>query len=376
MENLKLSIVIPCLNEAGTLGTCIDTAVRSVEEGNPSLSYEVIVADNGSRDASISVGKSHGARIVSIPDRGYGAALSGGIQAALGEYVVFADGDGTYPIEDTYRLYQATVEQGADMGIGSRLMGTIEQGAMPALHRYLGTPVLTWLINWLFGGHLSDCNSGFRCVRKAAFLHWHVNSTGMEFASELLIKALKSKAKIIEIPSGLRKGTRAPHLRTWNDGMRHLLCILSERPRLFEKAGLALTAVSTSLQMAAAWVGPIEILQLNVFDLHSKLLFLLGALTGTQLYLFSCMLFLQKAELPGKFTSGLMNLRESSLLLILLVVGVVEAGGVAAIVGHWIYQQFQNLDWADPLLLMVHLLSVPSIWAIGLLGFHIFRKGQ
>src|SRR6185369_5541224 len=141
-----------------------------------------------------------------------------------------------------------------DMGIACRLSGTIEPGAMPLLHRYLGMPVLTTLINTFFGGKIRDCNSGFRCMRKEAYDGWKVHASGMEFASELLIKAKKNRARIVEMTSGLRRSSpdRVAHLRTWRDGMRHLLFILSEKPQFAEITGLLMVVVATGLQIVAA----------------------------------------------------------------------------------------------------------------------------
>ncbi|HYF35735.1 MAG TPA: glycosyltransferase family 2 protein, partial [Prosthecobacter sp.] len=245
---MDLTFVFPCLNEHRTIARCID-AVRQSLEADPTLKFEIVVADNGSTDDSREIATAHGARVVPVTQRGYGAALRGGIEAAAGKYVMFADADGTYCYEHSLSLYKATSSANADMGIASRMKGTIEPGAMPTLHRILGTPVLTTLINVLFHGRLSDCNSGFRCLKKTAYDTWQIRASGMEFASELLIKALKNRASTVEIPSGLRPAPvdRTPHLRTWRDGMRHLLFILSERPRLFELIGLALILIGTLL---------------------------------------------------------------------------------------------------------------------------------
>ena len=143
--------------------------------------------NNGSTDDSRQIATDRGARVVPVPTRGYGAALRGGIEAAEGKYVMFADADGTYFYENSLELYQTTSKADADMGIASRMKGVIEPGAMPTLHRILGTPVLTGLINLLFKGKLSDCNSGFRCLKKTAYQTWDIRASGMEFASELLI---------------------------------------------------------------------------------------------------------------------------------------------------------------------------------------------
>ena len=356
---MDLTFVFPCLNEERFIAACIER-VRKTLSADPDLKFEIVVGDNGSTDRSREIATEAGARVVPIPVRGYGAALRGGIAAAEGKYVMFADADGTYIYEHALDLYKATVKADADMGIASRLLGKIEPGAMPTLHHYLGTPVLTWLINVLFDGKLTDCNSGFRCLRKTAYDTWDIRASGMEFASELLIKALKHKARSVEIPSGLRPPPleRHPHLRTWRDGMRHLLFILSERPRLFEAKGLMLVIVASLLQAIAAVTGPVSIGGLHIFDIHSQTLLLLGAIIGAQLYLFSCMLYLQSKDEPLKLTQRLIKMDEGSLFFLLLSL-LVGFGGVVL----WI------VVWA-------HFLCVPVLGALGLLGVHVMRTAR
>lgn len=373
---MDLTFVFPCLNEEETLRSCIRAVRESLDQGSDRFSYEIVVADNGSTDRSAEIAEEEGARVVPVADRGYGAALRGGIEAAEGTYVMFADADMTYLYEDALPLYDKAIETDSDMAIASRIQGEIEEGAMPWLHRWLGTPVLTGLINALFHGKLSDCNSGFRCIRKTAYDGWGIRASGMEFASELLIKALKHDASTVEIPSGLRKGPegRVAHLRTWRDGMRHLLFILSERPRLFEVVGLLLVIVSSALQLLAILVGPTQIVALNIFDMHSKALLLLGGITGMQLYVFSCVLFLKEREKPSAMTAKLIGIDEASLFFLLLSILVLEILLVGGVVLNWILNNFANLDLANVLIGGVHLLGLPLMLAIGLLAVHIFKK--
>lgn len=374
---MDLTFVFPCLNEHRTIAGCID-AVRKSLEADPALKFEIVVADNGSTDGSREIAAEHGARVVPVPTRGYGAALRGGIEAAYGKYVMFADADGTYCYEHSLPLYETTSKAEADMGIASRMKGTIEPGAMPTLHRILGTPVLTTLINLLFHGRLSDCNSGFRCLKKTAYETWQIRASGMEFASELLIKALKNRASTVEIPSGLRPAPvdRTPHLRTWRDGMRHLLFILSERPRLFELIGLVLILSATLLQAIAAYTGPIKLGSFNIFDVHSQVLLMLCALTGTQFYMLSAAMFLQKSEVPRAITRKLIEMDEGSLFFILT--GILFAIGlvIAWIVVQWALANFTGLGYANTLIVWMHFLAVPLTITFGLLGVHILRKGR
>lgn len=373
---MDLTFLFPCLNEAKTLAFCIAEVRKSLEGGD--FEFEILVADNGSTDESREIARANGARVVEVSEKGYGAALRGGFEAAAGRYVMFADADATYMLEHSLGLYEAAVKEDADMAIASRLKGTVQPGAMPFLHRYLGTPVLTGLINLFFKGKLSDCNSGFRCIRKEAYQTWRIRSSGMEFASELLIKALKAGAKTVEIPSGLRPdwGGRVAHLKTWRDGMRHLLFILSERPQFFESAGLILLIVSSALQLAAFILGPVKLGMFNVFDLHSQALFLLGGLTGGQLYAFSCVLFLRGNERSTALTRKVLSLEEDSLFFLLLGLLALEFLCVGGIVVRWSMVHFGGLDLTGVLFPIIHFLSVPGLWAIGLLAIHVFKKGE
>ena len=378
---MQLTFVFPCLNEEATLESCIRAVQESLDsdgDGSGAISYEIVVADNGSTDRSAEIATSLGARVVPVEQRGYGAALRGGIEAANGEYVMFADADSTYLYEHARPLYQKAIEVDADMAIASRMTGDIEDGAMPFLHRYAGTPVLTGLINLLFKGKLSDCNSGFRCIRKSAYQTWGIRASGMEFASELLIKALKHKASTVEIDSGLRAGPpeRVAHLRTWRDGMRHLLFILSERPRLFEKTGLVLISVCSVLQLLALLIGPVSLGGLQIFNLHSKGLLLLGGLIGMQLYLFSSVLFLKRRETPSAITARLIGIGEAGLFFLLLALLAAAAILVGAVVITWILNDFANLDLTASLIPGIHFVALPGMLSIGLLGLHVFHKSD
>jgi len=374
---MDLTFVFPCLNESRTIALCID-AVRKSLEGDPALKYEIVVADNGSTDDSRQIATAHGARVVPVPQRGYGAALRGGIEAAEGKYVMFADADGTYFYENSLELYTTTSKADADMGIASRMKGVIEPGAMPTLHRILGTPVLTGLINLLFKGKLSDCNSGFRCLKKTAYKTWDIRASGMEFASELLIKALKKKASTVEIVSGLRPAPvdRTPHLRTWRDGMRHLLFILSERPRMFELGGLLLIIVASLLQATSAFTGLVNVGGLTFLGVHSQVLLLLAALVGTQIYMLSAAMFLQKSEEPRAITRKLIEMDEGSLFFLLVTL----LGSISLVIGwlviQWARSSFAGLDYASTLIVWLHFLAVPSMITFGMLGVHILRKGK
>lgn len=373
-DSIQLSVVLPCLNEEKTIAGCIEEIRRSLDPHD--VSYEILVADNGSTDQSAVIAERLGAEVIQVPERGYGAAIQGGIAAARGEYVIFVDADETYLLHQTYRLFQETRTRGASMGLACRLTRDIEKGAMPFLHRYLGTPVLSSLINLFFGGRVRDCNSGFRCIHKGAYESWQVHAPGMEFASELLIKAMKARARIIEIPSGLRRGhpDREAHLRTWRDGMRHLLFIISEKPQVFEISGFVLVCVATVLQMAAAIMGPTRVMGFNIFSPHSQALLLAAALTGLQFYLFACYIYLGGRECPLKVTQRLINLDEGVLFFILLACLFGEAAAFLMTFIVWAEAHFTGIYVIHRLLPTMHLLLLPMVTSVGLAGVHAFKR--
>jgi hypothetical protein len=198
----------------------------------------------------------------------------------------------------------------------------------------------------------------------------------MEFASELLIKALKHRAKTVEIKSGLRRGPegRVAHLRTWRDGMRHLLFILSERPRLFELGGLAVVVLSSLLQGLAILLGPTQFGEFNFFDMHSKALLLLAGITGMQFYVFGCILFLRERGKPMALTALLIGIEEAPLFFLLLSILVLEFLLVGGVVLNWVMNNFANLDLANVIFGGIHFLGLPLMLAIALLGLHVFKK--
>jgi glycosyltransferase involved in cell wall biosynthesis len=229
IETPELSIVIPCLNEERTLGETIRLALEAIRISG--LRGEVVVSDNGSTDRSVAIAEEGGARVVTCTQKGYGSALIDGIRGSRGTYIVMGDADATYDFREAVPFVEA-LKGGADLVMGTRLRGTIDKGAMPFLHRWLGTPVLTFLINRFFGTRISDCNCGMRAFTRKAFDRLGLVSGGMEFASEMIIKAALFGLRIEERPCSLHRDTRGkpPHLKTWRDGWRHLRFILLFAP--------------------------------------------------------------------------------------------------------------------------------------------------
>lgn len=240
---MTTTILMPCLNEERTLAACIQEAKKALPDA------EILVADNGSTDNSKQIAEENGARVVDVKEKGYGNVLIAGINAARGEYVIMADSDMSYNFGEA-PVIEAKLKEGNDLVMGNRFRGGIEPGAMPFLHKYLGNPVLSWLGQWLFDLPIGDFHCGIRGVRKEKFASIPYLATGMEWASEMILRAAKSGYDIAEVPATLRKDgrDRRPHLRTWRDGWRHLKILLLFSPRwLFSIPGATLTLLGLLL---------------------------------------------------------------------------------------------------------------------------------
>lgn len=224
-----LSIVIPALNEEKTIGICVEKAKRAIKEFN--IDGEVVVVDNSSTDNTRELAERAGARVVRVAGRGYGAACMGGFNAARGEFIILGDADDSYNLEEI-RPFFDKLKEGFDFVMGNRFKGKIEKGAMPFLHRYIGTPFLTWLMNWFFKTGIGDTNCGMRGLTKKAFSRMRLKASGMEFATEMVIKASLRGLRIAEVPCNLYrdKRDRKSHLKTWSDGWRHLRFMLLFTP--------------------------------------------------------------------------------------------------------------------------------------------------
>jgi glycosyltransferase involved in cell wall biosynthesis len=288
-SELELTVVMPCLNESRTVGACVEKALRAMRESG--IDGEVVVADNGSSDGSQDIARKLGARVVPVTERGYGAALMGGIAAARGTYVIMGDADESYDFLEVPR-FVAKLREGHDLVMGCRLPaggGTVQKDAMPFLHRWFGNPAFTALARLWFGVPLHDVHCGLRGFRR----EWHQaldqRCTGMEFATEMVIKASKFRSTITEIPITLRPDGRGrrPHLRTWRDGWRHLRFYLMYSPRwLFLIPGALLMLAG----VAGYWVAlPGRTIGGVRFDVHTLLFASLAIICGYQAVLFAVM---------------------------------------------------------------------------------------
>jgi glycosyltransferase involved in cell wall biosynthesis len=238
-EDIELSVVMPCLNECATVGACVQKAAEAMQRYG--IRGEVIVADNGSTDGSREIAAELGARVIPIEARGYGSALRGGIAAARGRFVLMGDADDSYDFTQL-DAFVRKLREGYDLVVGNRFQGGILPGAMPPLHRYLGNPVLTGIGRLFFKSPVSDFHCGLRAFRKDAIERLELRTLGMEFASEMIVKATVFGLRVTEIPTTLSPDgrDRTPHLRTWRDGWRHLRFLLLYSPRwLFLYPGIA-----------------------------------------------------------------------------------------------------------------------------------------
>lgn len=357
---IELSVVIPCLNEVTTISECVKRAIDAMTRER--ISGEVIVSDNGSTDGSIEAALAAGARVVSCPTRGYGAALMWGFQNARGRYLLMGDGDQSYD----FGLLPRFVEQaraGCRFIMGSRLRGRIEPGAMPRLHRYLGTPVLTWILNRLFGTSISDCNCGMRLIERTTFFALGVVSPGMEFASEMVVKAAVLGVPIGEVPIDFYRDrrNRRPHLRPFRDGWRHLRLLLWHAPdHTMTLPGLAMLLVG--LLLVLSQLGGRMSLGLFSFDIHFMILGVTLSLVGTSAVSLGLVLGATMSEGRVRHLAGLRRAHQwytfdtaAAVAGVLFVVGIVVDGFVLS---YWIYYDRPALTFFYTRLTLLGLLLI------------------
>lgn len=300
---LELTIVMPCLNEAETIGACITKALTYIRQNQ--IEGEVVISDNGSTDGSIQIAEKLGARVVHATEKGYGSALMTGIESAYGKYVIMGDSDDSYDFSDLNHFVQQ-LRAGHDLVVGNRFKGGIQKGAMPFLHKYLGNPVLSFIGKLFFHSPVNDFHCGLRGFRQDIVSLLNLRTTGMEFASEMIVKASLFKLKICEVPTTLSVAgrTRPPHLRTWSDGWRHLRFLLIYSPRwLFLYPGLVMliTGLVAGLLIMR---GPVHVFNIY-FDTNTLLYAGASAIVGFQLIVFG--IFTRRYAIQ----SGLMPDRKS-----------------------------------------------------------------
>lgn len=282
---LEVSVVMPCLNESQTLSSCIQKAQAALRQHG--IAGEIVIADNGSTDGSQQIAEQTGARVVHVAEKGYGAALRGGIEAARGKFIIMGDADDSYDFGHAPR-FVAKLREGYDLVMGNRFKGGIQPRAMPPLHRYLGNPVLSRIGRIFFKAPCADFHCGMRAFTRAAYQRMDLRTAGMEFASEMIVKSSLLGMRIAEVPTTLVPDgrNRPPHLRTWRDGWRHLRFLLLYSPRwLFLYPGFLLMGIG---MIAGAWLlpGPRKVGSV-VFDFHSLLYASLSMFLGFQCIAFA-----------------------------------------------------------------------------------------
>jgi hypothetical protein len=339
--------VIPCLNEAQSIAFCVDQAFAGLQAAK--VRGEVLVVDNGSTDASAEVAKEHGARVVKAPLKGYGSALRRGLEEAQGVFIVMGDADGSHDFSELPR-FVCKWREGYEFVVGNRFRGKIKNGAMAWHHRYIGTPVLSALLNLFFGAGVKDINCGMRGLTKDLSRCLDLRATGMEFASESLIKAAKLGARITDVPITMwpdRRG-RPPHLRTFHDGWRHLRFILLYAPNwLFLLPGCLLVALAIGLVL---WLLPGPRIAGGVgLDIHTMSLAMMLALLGV--HIISVGMFVKVFCYTERFSRNqptlvkwLKTVKLEHGLLVGAVLALAGFAGDAVVFSQWAHSGFGKLQ--------------------------------
>jgi glycosyl transferase family 2 len=376
-RDVELTILMPCLNEAETIATCIDKAQGFLVRAG--VAGEILIADNGSSDGSVEYALARGARVIAVTERGYGAALRAGIAAARGRYVIMGDADDSYDFS-RLELFLARLREGSELVMGNRFAGGIAPGAMPFLHRYLGNPVLSLIGRMFFRSGIRDFHCGLRGVNRDAILALDLRTSGMEFASEMVVRAALNRLAIAEVPTTLAVDgrSRPPHLRTWSDGWRHLRFLLMFSPRwLFLYPGAVLFALGL-VGTLVLLPGPLMITSAFGVDDHTFFVATIAILVGVQVVGFGVIarhFAAANGLLPrSRSLDGLMS--RVSLERGLLVALALMCGGTGGVV--WSLWQWAALNFgplAAPEVTRVLTLSLVLIATSVQLAFTVFLLG-
>lgn len=366
-NKVELTILMPCLNEALTIGTCIQRAKQLLEENY--ILGEILISDNGSTDGSQEIARSLGARVIDCPVRGYGAALQHGIENALGVYVLMGDSDDSYHFNEAFPMV-AKLREGYDVCMGTRLRGEIKPGAMPILNKYLGNPVLTFIGQKLFKIPTTDFHCGMRGFWTDKARNINLVTTGMEWASEMVIKAQINGLKMTEVPITLHKDgrDRPPHLRRWRDGWRHLRFMLLHAPNwLFIAPGMTLFSVG---MLGEAVLVPKMVASDTWFEVHTLLIMSILLIIGVQL-MFTGLMANVYAHIAGilpytdKYLKSLKGLSLEKILVMSLVAGFIGSLGLFALAHEWYRAGFAALDYR---ITMRQLIPSLSLIVLGVQG--------
>lgn len=364
MAHMELTILMPCLDEAETIETCIRKASEYMASAN--ISGEVLVADNGSTDGSQDIARNLGARVVDVPERGYGAALIAGIEAAHGKFVIMGDADDSYDFS-ALQPFMVKLREGAELVMGNRFKGGIAPGAMPTLHQYLGNPVLSFVGRLFFNIPVRDFHCGLRGFSRDAIRRLNLRSPGMEFASEMVVKSSLAGLRIEEVPTTLFPDgrSRPPHLRSWRDGWRHLRFLILHSPKwLFAVPGSIMVVLGLA-GLVLLFGGPMHIAATLTLGIHTFAASCFLLLIGAQL-LSAGLLTRRYATATGLLPPA--RGRSASLLrwlslerLLLLSVCAVLAGLAGSSLSVWQWSRTGFSDIVDPFVLRTVLLSFTFI---------------
>lgn len=360
----ELTILMPCLNEAETLGACIRRAASLLADND--IDGEILISDNGSTDGSRELALRLGSRVVHCPVRGYGAALSHGIREAEGEFILMGDSDDSYHFDEALPMIQA-LRNGQDVCMGTRLKGTIAPNAMPLLNRYLGNPVLTTIGKLLFNTGLSDFHCGMRAFRSDKIRELNLVTTGMEWASEMVIKCNLHGLKMVEVPVTLHKDgrSRAPHLRPWRDGWRHLRFMLLHAPNWICISPGALLVLCGGAGMVTLSRGSLAIGSATL-DVHSLLVMAFLLILGIQMLftgLFANVYTRTVGILPwnARFDQLVRKLTLEKLLVVSVILGSLGLAGVISCSWDWYARGFPPLDYEITMRRLIPALTVLMI---------------
>ena len=348
MKEIELTILMPCLNEEETLKTCIDKAKKFLKKNK--VNGEILIADNGSTDNSINIAKKLGARVINVKEKGYGSALIAGTKNAYGKYVIMGDSDDSYDFLNLEEFLKK-LREGYDLVMGNRFAGGIEKGAMPFSHRYIGTPVLSFIGRLFFHSKIKDFNCGLRGYNRKKILDLNLTCTGMEYASEMIVKAELNKLKITEVPTTLKKDgrSRKPHLKTFSDGWRHLNFLLVYAPNwLFLFPGIILLILGF-IGMMLLVNGKLSITDNLNLGIHSMLYFSSFIIIGFQLCIFYLLakIYAYKVNIINKLNKFTMKIINTSTIkfvflgTILIILGIVLS--IISLVS-WKNLEFGNLN--------------------------------
>lgn len=342
MSENAISVIIPCMNEEKTIGKCIQKARAALKKEG--LDGEIIVSDN-STDRSREIAQQMGAKVVIPMNRGYGNAYMEGIRYAKGRYLLFADADNTYDLHEMHRLLRPLIDGSADFVMGTRLKGGIKTGSMPWLHRYIGNPALTWILNLLFKTHFSDTHCGMRAITRESYLKLDIKSEGMEYASEMIIEAARKKLRMKEVPVTYYPRITPSKLHSWGDGWRHLrfMMLYNPTPFLFIP-GLFVFCLGVFMTAALSMRGNVETTSLHSFILGSMLAIIGVQMIATGGYMKIYGIIHNKIDRTG-ITAKFLDYH--SLEVGLLLGLILFAGGIfsgAGVIYKWISSGYGSLS--------------------------------